>query len=272
LISVATGEARISAALSLARAAVAIHQPEAARAGLERVHHEFPSHVELRTVLRSLYEALGERAALATILLADAVHVESKPERVELFQRAARLYLELGDTAAALEPLNEACKLEPDDFTTQLLMIDCNIQLGRAADADSALEAAIAIHKKRRTPELGVLYQRKGRLAGRQGDGAEQIRWLNQAMEADRKSGELASELADVSMALGDHDTAMKALRLLTMMDDPRPMSRAVAFLRQAQIAQLRGDPRRAQQWARKAKSLDEGLAEADQFLAEIGG
>jgi uncharacterized protein HemY len=91
-------------------------------------------------------------------------------------------------------------------------------------------------------------------------------------MEADRKSGELASELAEVSMALGDHDTAMKALRLLTMMDDPQPMTRAVAFLRQAQIAQLRGDPRRAQQWARKAKSLDDALLEADQFLAEIGG
>jgi len=272
LIAAAQGEARISAALSLARSAVAVDRPEAARAGLERVHRDHPAHPELRVVLRSLYESLNERAALAEILLADAVQVTSTPDRVALYQRAARLYLELGDTAAALAPLGEACKLDPDDFNTQLLMIDSNIQLGRAVDADNALEAAIAIHKKRRTPELAVLFQRKGRLAGKMGDGVEQIKWLNQAMEADRKSGELASELADVSMALGDHDTAMKALRLLTMMDDPRPMSRAVAFLRQAQIAQLRGDPRRAQQWARKAKSLDEGLAEADAFLAEIGG
>jgi tetratricopeptide (TPR) repeat protein len=272
LIAAAQGEARISAALSLARSALAVNRPEAARAGLERVHRDHPAHPELRSQLRALYETLNERAALAEILLADAVHVESTADRVALYQRAARLYLELGDTAAALAPLGEACKLDPDDFNTQLLMIDSNIQLGRAADADNALEAAIAVHKKRRTPELAVLYQRKGRLAGKLGDGVEQIKWLNQAMEADRKSGELASELADVSMALGDHDTAMKALRLLTMMDDPHPMSRAVAFLRQAQIAQLRGDPRRAQQWARKAKSLDDGLAEVDTFLAEIGG
>jgi tetratricopeptide (TPR) repeat protein len=128
------------------------------------------------------------------------------------------------------------------------------------------------VNKKRRTPGLAVLYQRKGRLAGSQGETAEQIKWLNQAMEADRKSGELASELAEVSIIAADYDTAMKALRMLTMMDDPQPMSRAVAFLRQAQIAHLRGDPRRAQQWARKAKSLDDDLAEADQFLAEIGG
>jgi tetratricopeptide (TPR) repeat protein len=272
LIAAGQGEARIAAALSLARAAAAINRPDAARAGLQLVHRDHPSHPELRSALRSLYEALGERSALAEILLADAVHVESAADRVALYQRAARLHLDAGDTAAALGPLGEASKLDPDDFNTQLLMIDSNIQLGRFADADNALEAAIAIHKKRRTPELGVLYQRKGRLFGKQGDGAEQIKWLNQAMEADRKSGELASELAEVSMAIGDHDTAMKALRLLTMMDDPHPMSRAVAFLRQAQIAQLRGDPRRAQQWARKAKSLDEGLAEADAFLAEIGG
>ena len=45
-----------------------------------------------------------------------------------------------------------------------------------------------------------------------------------------------------------------------------------MAFLKQAQIAHLRGDPRRAQHWARKAKSLDDGLHEADTFLAEIGG
>ena len=64
----------------------------------------------------------------------------------------------------------------------------------------------------------------------------------------------------------------MKALRAITMMDDPRPISRAMAFLRQAQIARLRGDPRRAQHWARKAKQLDEGLTEADTFLAELEG
>ena len=64
----------------------------------------------------------------------------------------------------------------------------------------------------------------------------------------------------------------MKALRAITMMDDPKPITRALAFLKQAQIAHLRGDPRRAQHWARKAKSLDETLYEADTFLAEIGG
>ena len=72
-------------------------------------------------------------------------------------------------------------------------------------------------------------------------------------------------------MAIEDYDTAMKALRTLTMMEDPRPITRAMAFLKQAQIAVVKGDVQRAQHWARKAKSLDENLAEVDDFLAQIG-
>jgi hypothetical protein len=55
-------------------------------------------------------------------------------------------------------------------------------------------------------------------------------------------------------------------------MEDPRPITRALAFLKQAQIAVQKGDVQRAQHWARKAKSLDENLTEADEFLAQISG
>jgi tetratricopeptide (TPR) repeat protein len=270
LLRIEPAQARARTAMTMADSAQQLGRPELAREGLEHVYEADSSNAELRGRLRALYEALGERAALAALLLADAAD-KPKAERPELLQRAAQLYLEIGDAEAALGPLKEASKLDPEGFATQLLMADLNIQLGRYAQADDTLEAAIAVYKKRRTPELGVLYQRKGRLSAAQGDVAEQIRWLNQAMEADRKSGEIAADLADVAMNAGDYDTAMKALRMLTMMDDPSPMSRAVAFLRQAQIAYLRGDPRRAQHWARKAKSLDDGNSEVDQFLAEIG-
>jgi tetratricopeptide (TPR) repeat protein len=270
LLRIEPAQARARTAMTMADSAQQLGRPELAREGLEHVYEADSSNAELRGRLRALYEALGERAALAALLLADAAD-KPKAERPELLQRAAQLYLEIGDAEAALGPLKEAAKLDPEGFATQLLMADLNIQLGRYAQADDTLEAAIAVYKKRRTPELGVLYQRKGRLSAAQGDVAEQIRWLNQAMEADRKSGEIAADLADVAMNAGDYDTAMKALRMLTMMDDPSPMSRAVAFLRQAQIAYLRGDPRRAQHWARKAKSLDDGNSEVDQFLAEIG-
>ena len=104
------------------------------------------------------------------------------------------------------------------------------------------------------------------------GDTESQLKWLNTALDTDRKSGEVASELVDAAIAIADYDTAMKALRTLTMMEDPRPITRALAFLKQAEIALLRGDAQRAQHWARKAKSLDESLQAADELLARLGG
>jgi tetratricopeptide (TPR) repeat protein len=222
--------------------------------------------------VRALYEMFDCKAELAAILLAEVEGIVELSERVAVLQRAARLYLELGDTDAALGPLAAASELNPEDMETQLLVVDIAIQRGQLADAQERLDAAINVHRKRRSPELALLYQRMGRLAHAQGDVEEQLKWLNQAMEIDRRSGALAAELAEAAMAAESYDTAMKALRAITMMEDPQPMSRATAFLKQAQIAFVRGDPRRAQHWARKAKSLDENMPEIDEFLAQIEG
>jgi hypothetical protein len=44
-----------------------------------------------------------------------------------------------------------------------------------------------------------------------------------------------------------------------------------MAFLLQAQIAHQRGEARRALLWARKARSEDPELTEAEEFLRQIG-
>jgi tetratricopeptide (TPR) repeat protein len=271
LLEVETGEARIATALALADACANAGNPGDARAALERVHKDEPRDPELRVRLRALYEAISAHAELAGLLFADAQATKDPSDRVSLLQRAARLYLQAGDPGAALSPLTEATKLQPDDAESQLLMIDISIQLGKLPQALQALDQAITAMKRRRSPELAQLYQRMARVAAAQGDGEEQLKWLNQAVEIDRKNAEIASELAEAAIAAESWDAAMKALRALTMMDDPRPISRALAFLKQAQIAHLRGDPRRAQHWAKKAKELDPNLEEVDGFLAVIG-
>ena len=272
LIDMETGDERVHSAIMLADACAHAGRAYDARGVLEHVRSQQPDSLELRARLRELYEATDCKAELAAILLDEADGAAETSDRVALLQRAARLFLELGDSEAALGPLGAASELSPEDTETQLLVVDIAIQRGQLADAQQRLEAAIIVHRKRRSPELALLYQRMGRLAHAQGDVEEQLKWLNQAMEIDRRSGELAAELAEAAMAAESYDTAMKALRAITMMDDPQPMSRATAFLKQAQIAFLRGDPRRAQHWARKAKSLDENMPEIDAFLAQIEG
>jgi tetratricopeptide (TPR) repeat protein len=264
--------ARRVTVLALADASTKAGEPERARDWLERVQRESPDDAEVRTRLRKLYEDTQALSELAALLLVEAGAAQDTTERVALYQRAARLFLQVGDPSAALGPLGQASALQPEDNQTQLLMIDLSIQLGTLEDAERTIEAAISAQRRGRSPELASLYQRKARLAAARQDREEQLKWLNQATDIDRKSSEIASELAEAAIAGENYDVAMKALRALTMMDDPKPITRALAFLRQAEIANLRGDPRRAQHWARKAKSLDANLKEADALLASLEG
>ena len=72
-------------------------------------------------------------------------------------------------------------------------------------------------------------------------------------------------------MALGDDQTALSALKVVTLQKTPGPMSKAVAFLRQAQIAHRAGDTQKAVLWARRARIEDAELREAEDFLTSIG-
>jgi hypothetical protein len=55
-------------------------------------------------------------------------------------------------------------------------------------------------------------------------------------------------------------------------MKSPKPISRAMAYLRQAMIAQHQGDLRKASMLAKKAQSEDPTLAETQAFLAGLSG
>lgn len=272
LMDVEQGDARIEAALGLADACEQLGQPGDALPALQRVHEDAPDSMVLRQRLRALYEQLGFKRELARLITGDAELESDAGEKLALLLRAAELFLEVGEAALASHPLSRALQLSPDDDRTRLMLVDLHLTLDRVDEAAGIVEPIVANAKRKRSPELAMFQQRMARICVKRGDQASQLRWLNTALETDRKSGEVASELAEASMAIEDYDTAMKALRTLTMMEDPRPITRALAFLKQAQIAVVRGDVQRAQHWARKAKSLDENLVEVDEFLARIGG
>jgi tetratricopeptide (TPR) repeat protein len=272
LVELTSGEARVEAALSLAEAEQRLGQPAAALPWLERVHQETPEALAVRDRLRDLYAALGQQRDLAVLLMGDAAYLTETADKLACWQRAAELFLAVGEPETATDPLRRASEVAPEDDRTRLLLVDIDVSLGRVDEAAACVEQAMTAHKRRRSPELAMFQQRMARICALRGDSAGQLKWLNTALDTDRKSGEVASELVEAAMAIGDDDTAMKALRTLTMMEDPRPITRALAFLKQAQIAASKGDVQRAQHWARKAKSLDENLTEADDFLAQISG
>jgi hypothetical protein len=115
------------------------------------------------------------------------------------------------------------------------------------------------------------MQHRMARVAGAYGDRRRQRDWLIAAVDTDRNNGEAAADLADLSIELGDHETALKALRVVTLLKTPCRMSRAMAFLRQAQIAHRQGDGQKALVFARRARAEDAQLTEASEFLRQIG-
>ena len=271
LVQVEEGEDQIDAALRLADASERAEAPDYARKGLEHVYRMQPESVVLRDRLRALYERTGANAELAHLLLQDAREVEAEDARYELLRRAGDLFLRSDDPTQAVLPLEEAARMRPDDHPVVILLVDSYISAERFADAGQLLEQAIAAHTRRRSPELAELQHRMSHLARAAGDPQLQLQWLNAALDSDKNNGWVASELAQLAMELGDYDTALNALRVVTLNKSDGPMSRGMAFLLQARIAHERGEARRALLWARKARSEDPELEEAVEFLRALG-
>ncbi len=271
LLGVTEDEEQVEVALLLADSAEKAGVPNYAKEGLEYVCSVQPGVTALIERLRNLYEAIGAYRELADMLLADAEGA-AEEERFELFRRAGRMLIDgLGDAQAAIPALEAAAHLQPDDHETTIFLADAYMTYDRHADAGAMLEAAIGRHTRRRSPELAELQHRMSKLAMLAEEKVIAMQWLQAAIESDKNNGVIASELSFLAMELGDLDTALSALRAVTLAKTAGPMSRAQAFLYQARIAHERGEARRALLWARKAKSEDSELQEATDFLAELG-
>jgi tetratricopeptide (TPR) repeat protein len=272
LAYVVEGEPQVQAALDIASASAQAGRPDEAIPVLEMVHQAQPGVTALRDKLRELYAQAGAHRELAAVLIADAEHADDVATRFELYKRAAELLLySAGDPAAAAGPAGQASALVPDDHGAAMLYVDVLIASGQTEAAAHVLDGAIAAQKKR-SPELATMQQRMGRVQGMLGDRDGHLSWLKKAFDVDRKSGEIAAELAQLATELGDYELALKPLRAISLMENPQPVSRPMALLWEAKIEHARGNRAKAELWAKKALREDPEFADAQQFLEELGG
>jgi tetratricopeptide (TPR) repeat protein len=272
LIDLEEGDAKIEAALKLADACSREGAPMAARAGLERAFAAAPNSTALRDHLRKLYEQIGAHREHAALYLREAAGAADDAARFEPLKRGGELLLvSAGDAEAAVEPLETALRIKPGEHETTVLLSDAYTATGRLQEATDLINGAIEKHKNRRSREVAVLQHRMARVAAAAGDRSVEMAWLGVAFEADMQNGQIASELANTAMDLNENEMALKALRAITMMKNPAPMGRAMAYLRQGMIAHRQGDTRRAAILAKKAQTEDPELTEAKEFLQQIG-
>lgn len=271
LVVAEDGAGRTEAALKLAEACEKAGRLPDAREGLERAYAGAPESEALRARLRQLYQDAEAYRELAGLWMDDAGHAADDGARFDRLRKAGEIWLDLaGDAAEAITVLERAVALKPGDHDVTVLLADAFTAAERFEDASKLLNDSIAVHKGRRSRELAVLQHRMGRLAYAAGDHQVEMAWLNVALDTDVQNGQVAAELADVAMELQQFDSALKALRAVTLMKTPAPMTRAMAFLKQGQIAQTQGDAKKAAFFARKALTEDPGLTDAQQFLESL--
>ncbi len=273
LVEMLYGAEKVEAALLLTGACTQAGYPLDARPVLELVLAESPGDTRIRDHLRSIYEQQGAYRELAGLHLAEARLAVDPADRFASLRKAGSLLLEsAGDGAAAIAPLEAARDLRPRDNEVAMLLADAYIQSGKLQEAADFLDASIQAQKGRRSREVAMMQHRMALIAKAVGDRQNELAWLNAAFESDAQNGEAAAALADVATEFGQLEVAVKALKAITLMKAPKPITRAMAYLRQAKIAQHQGDARKAVMLAKKAQSEDAHLEEAQAFLAQLSG
>jgi tetratricopeptide (TPR) repeat protein len=272
LFHAAQGADRKAAALRYAQACEAAGEPFAARTVLEQLYHDDPTDAEAGVRLKRLYEDASAFDELAELLIREADAPQNHAQRHSLLLRAADMLLKSSASQArAVQIYEAALALQPEDHQTVVGLSGAYTLNGNIEEACALLEAAIKGHGKRRSRELSELQHAMSRVAQAAGDDEGRFAWLDAALQSDRRNGDVASELAVFAMDRNDHEVAVKALQLITLLKEDCSMSRAEAYLRQAIIAQQRSDLKKAALLAKRALATDPDYVAAKTFLNEIG-
>ncbi len=271
LVGLEEGEAGIEAALALADACARAGRPADARGALERARLIAPAHRAVREHLERVYEGMGAWHELARMALEDAGKSPDVAERFSLLVRAGAWLLRRGeDPAGATNALQQALALRPTDPECVSLLADAYLTSTRVSDAAALLEAVLAPQRGRRSRELGPIYWQLARVCREQGDEAGEVRALALAMECDTQSGDVCADVGLRAMELGQVDLATRALRAVTLLRVPGPMSKALAYQYLGELARKQGDAKRALTLLRRAMTEDPALEGTKEMMSAI--
>jgi tetratricopeptide (TPR) repeat protein len=273
LIEVETGPAQIAAAELLVGACQRLGQPAPAIAGLESALRLQPDNPWLFDTLMALYEGAGERRKQAALLLWAAERNPDPQTQYQALRQAGEIFLREKDLDNATAAFQRAINLRPADRELSMLVAEVFIAGGKLGEAEEILEALMKRAAKDLTSiELSSLQHRMAQLSEARGDQDARLEWLRRAFDTNRKNAPVAIELADLAEGMNDTDLAVKALRAVTLLPpSSAKLTPAMAFLRQARIAQRAGDRPRAVIFAKRALQEDPRLTDAVEFLRDLG-
>jgi tetratricopeptide (TPR) repeat protein len=271
LVALEDAETVVETALRLADVCEKANRLGDARGGLERARMVAPTHEALAARLIALYEATGALRELALLHVEEAKGARDVAGRFAHLLRAGALMLQHGaDPNAALALLREANALRPGDLECSARLAEGLAAVGKTQEAAELLQALLAPHKGRRSRELALVHQALAHVARAAKDGRAELASLTTALDMDPQNGAVASELALVAREAGSLELAQRALRAVTMLKSPAPLSRGLAYQYLGEIAQKQGDVKRAVMLLKRAVDDDPNLASARALLTQL--
>jgi tetratricopeptide (TPR) repeat protein len=272
LVEITDGREQIEAVGRFAEACERAGTPLDARSAIEQVYRKSPGNEMLLGRLRKMYEAAGAYGELAKLMIAEAEQTPNEDVRFERLTEAGNLSLRVeGGTRVAIDAYRRAYELRPDDHHAVIRLADTLAAASDIEDAANVLDRAIDAYGKRRSPELSELQHAMARVGRLAGDWEAVFAWLDAAVQTDRQNGAAASDLAVIAMDRGELDIAVKALQAVTLIKGDAPMSKAEAYLRQAMIAEQKGDAKKAVFLAKRSLAQDADYSDAKAFLDRLG-
>ncbi len=272
-------EALVDTALRLADACERASRLPDARNGLERALRASPSNAAVRARLSDLYEKTGAHGPLAQLILADASKESDVSGRFAQLMRAAVLLLgHEGNPAQAVEVLEQARTLRPEDDEGLLLLGRAYAAQGRPADAMALFQSAVQQRRGRRSKPLSAIHREISRIHLQNGDLTSALEALTRAFDMDLHNGEVALELGLLANDLDNEDLAARAFRSVTFMkaavagasDGATPAAKGLSYFFLGKMAREKGDVRKARLLAQKAVIEDPNLEQAKALLEEL--
>jgi len=270
LFDASSGSARREAALALAAAATAAGDALRAKEQLQMTLRDYPGDAEVLGTLRNAYSTGGAHRELADLLLTEAAVADDPAARFALLVEAGDLLLYADDARGACDLFEQAKTLTREPYLIVTKLARAYIHQGEIERAQAALDEALELHGKRRTPELALLQHGLALVADARGDVDGMFTWLETALMTDRSNGEVASELAIRAQDSGRYDMAVRALQVIALGKGDVGMGKAEAYFRQAQIAADQGDAKKALMLARRALTTDGGFSPAAQLVQQL--
>ena len=272
LLANSTGEPAVSRSLELAAVHQKLGSPADAATALERglSHDERSS--ELRSKLRSLYEAGKDWEKLAALLARDADFAATPEESVTLLRKVATIHAEQrGDHGAAAEALDRASRLRPDDRELLLALCDEYSASGRGKDAVDVLLKIVESYGTKRPKELGEIHRRLAKAYLADGENQRAMEELDKAFRIEPGNVNVLTLLGQVAMEIGDYKKAQQMFRalLLQKLDENGPLKKSEVFLRLGEIHEKVGEAPKAIQMYERAIQTD-GLEAAKERLAAL--